>query len=73
MEKITITTPYITLGQFLKFINIAASGGEIKAILAEGLIRVDGEPETRRGKKLYPGQKVNIEGSGTFEVEHAKD
>ena len=35
MEKVNITTEYITLGQLLKFVNIASSGGEVKEILSE--------------------------------------
>ncbi len=67
-EKVAITTPYITLGQFLKFINVASGGGDIKAILFEGLASVNGEKETRRGRKLYPNDEVTVEGVGSFVV-----
>lgn len=66
METVKIHTDYITLGQLLKFINAASSGGEIKAILQDKYITVDGEEEHRRGKKLYPGTTVDIESIGTF-------
>lgn len=66
METVKIHTDYITLGQLLKFINVASSGGDIKAILQEKQITVDGEAEQRRGKKLYPGMKVDIESIGLF-------
>lgn len=66
METVKIHTDYITLGQLLKFINVASSGGDIKAILQEKHITVDGEDEQRRGKKLYPGMKVDIESIGLF-------
>ncbi len=66
METVKIHTDYITLGQLLKFINVASSGGDIKAILHEKQITVDGEEEQRRGKKLYPGMKVDIESIGLF-------
>ncbi len=68
MQTITITTEYITLGQFLKFTNLAMSGGEIKAILETRSIKVDGEPENRRGRKLYPDMIVEIEDAGRFQI-----
>ena len=60
METVKIHTESITLGQFLKFVNLASSGGEVKALLAEGNIRVDGTVEIRRGRKLYPGMTVTV-------------
>lgn len=66
METVVITTEYITLGQFLKYINVASGGGDIKAILASGSVRVDGEHEARRGKKLRKGNTVSIDDLGTY-------
>ncbi len=63
-----IETGYIKLDSFLKAVNAAASGGEAKIIISEGLVRVNGEVETRRGRKLYPGDRVET-GSKTFVVE----
>ena len=57
-NEIKIHTPYITLGQFLKLTNIISNGGEAKAFLMSEAILVNGEPENRRGRKLYPGDKV---------------
>ena len=65
MEK--ITTEYITLQQFLKFAGIAQTGGEAKILVKELEIFVNGEQENRRGRKLYPGDKVEIDGK-TFEI-----
>lgn len=65
MEK--ITTEYITLQQFLKFAGIAQTGGEAKILVKEKEIYVNGEKENRRGRKLYPGDKVKVDGK-TFEV-----
>ncbi len=73
MKDIEITTPFIKLGQFLKHANIAASGGDVKAILYAGKVKVDGHPETRRGRKLYPLNTVEVEGEGTFTIRHADD
>ena len=60
MEK--ITTEYITLQQFMKLSGIVSTGGEAKLRIKEMDIVVNGEKENRRGRKLYPGDKVNIEG-----------
>ncbi len=57
-----ITSEYIKLDSFLKLVNEAGSGGEAKILVSEGLIRVNGEHETRRGRKLRPGDRVEIEG-----------
>ncbi len=73
MENVSITTPYITLGQMMKFANIASSGGDIKALLSEVSITVDGERENRRGRKLYPGMVVKIESVGSFKIVNAQN
>jgi ribosome-associated protein len=48
----------IRLGQLLQVAGLAESGGEAKALLATGAVRVNGEPETRRGRQLVPGDVV---------------
>jgi ribosome-associated protein len=63
-----ITTDYIKLDSFLKGVNVVGSGGEAKIIIAEGQVRVNGETETRRGRKLYPGDRVAL-GGHEFSVE----
>ncbi|MGM0495278.1 MAG: S4 domain-containing protein YaaA [Bacillota bacterium] len=60
MKEIIIKTEYITLGQFLKHISIVSSGGEVKFFLKNNKIFVNSENENRRGKKLYPGDKISI-------------
>jgi len=60
MTKININTLYITLGQFLKLVNVIGSGGEAKMFLSMNSIYVNEELETRRGRKLYSGYKVKI-------------
>ena len=60
MEK--ITTEYITLQQFMKLSGIVSTGGEAKLRIKEMDIVVNGEKENRRGRKLYPCDKVKIEG-----------
>lgn len=56
----------MTLTQVLKEANIISSGGQGKWYLAENTVFVDGEPENRRGRKLYAGMMVEIPGEGTF-------
>lgn len=62
IEEITITTEYITLGQFLKFAGVVDRGSDAKSFLLEADIRVDGEKENRRGRKLRGGETVDVNG-----------
>jgi ribosome-associated protein len=52
----------ITLGQLIKLLSLIGSGAEVKEFLAETRIDVNGEPENRRGRKLYPGDLISISG-----------
>ena len=70
MEKIAITTEYIKLDALLKFAAAVGTGGEAKQLIAEGLVGVNGETCTMRGKKLYPGDRVDCLGM-SFEVVRA--
>lgn len=65
-QQIVLETEYMTLGQLLKEINLISSGGQAKWYLAEQTVFVDGEPENRRGRKLYPGMMIEIPEMGTF-------
>lgn len=60
--KITVTTDYITLGQLLKLAGIVQTGGEVKSFLARHRILVNNIPVQERGKKLYPGDRVDADG-----------
>jgi ribosome-associated protein len=51
---------HIALAALLKASGIAASGGAAKALLAEGQVRVNGEAESRRGRKLRAGDEVTV-------------
>ncbi len=51
---------YITLQDLLKFENLVSSGGEAKQVILDGFVKVNGEVETRRGKKLRDGDIVEI-------------
>lgn len=63
-EKITISTPFIKLDQFLKFSGIVADGSDARFLILEGYVEVNGEKEIRRGRKLYPGDNVRVEYEG---------
>ena len=62
-----VTQPFIKLDQFLKWQGIVQTGGEAKLRIKDGEVLVNGEVETRRGKKLIKGDRVKIEGK-TYEV-----
>jgi len=62
MEKVKINTDYIKLDQFLKFTGIVEMGSYAKGIIAEGKIKVNGNIETQRGKKLRKGDIVEAFG-----------
>lgn len=62
MKKIKIKDEYITLGQFLKFANCVSSGIDAKLVIKDGLVIVNDEVETRRGKKLRIGDQIEFEG-----------
>ncbi len=67
MEKITIRDQSIRLGQFLKLASAVSTGGEAKARIQAGEVKVNGEVELRRGAQLHPGDRVEIDGH-TFQV-----
>jgi ribosome-associated protein len=72
MKPIAIKTEPIELGQFLKLAGVVDTGGQAKALLAEGAVRVNGEPEARRGRKLHAGDTVEVAGYGAYTVEVVK-
>ena len=63
MIEITIDSEFIKLDQFLKLADLASTGGHAKFLILEGLVKVNGEVETRRGKKLRPQDIVEVEGN----------
>lgn len=62
MRLVKIKTEYIELQQLLKMEDFISSGGAAKYFLMENKILVNNEPENRRGRKLYPGDVINILG-----------
>ena len=66
--KISIDTDTIQLDQFLKWAGVLASGGEIRPLIEERRIRRNGEIETAKRRRLAPGDIIEIEGLGSYEV-----
>lgn len=62
MEQIVIRDEYIKLGQALKLAGLAGSGVDAKFMIEDGLVTVNGEVELHRGKKIYPGDIIALEG-----------
>ncbi len=60
---VVIGTEFIKLESALKYANATESGGMAKAVIQDGLVNVNGEVCTMRGKKLYPGDRITYGGS----------
>ena len=63
---ITIRDEFIRLGQALKLAGAAQSGVDAKAMIADGLVQVNGEEELRRGRKLRDGDVVTVDGETLY-------
>lgn len=61
MEKIRIHDEYIKLGQALKLAGLVESGVDAKYSIQDGLVKVNGEVEVQRGKKIYPGDTIEFQ------------
>ncbi len=62
MEEIVIKDEYIKLGQAMKLAGLAGSGVDAKMMIMDGLVRVNGEVEIRRGRKLVPDDIFELDG-----------
>lgn len=60
MEEIIIDTEFIKLDSLLKYAAVVQTGADAKFFISEGLVLVDGEIETRRGRKIYDGMTVKV-------------
>jgi ribosome-associated protein len=68
MDEIKISTEFIKLDQFLKFADITANGADAKFLVQEGYVKVNGEVEKRRGKKLFGDEIIEVD----YESDHIK-
>lgn len=62
-QDVPIRGETIRLGQLLKLAGVVGGGGEAKALLAEGGVTVNGETETRRGRQLRAGDRIEVDGA----------
>ena len=60
IEKVKISTEFIKLDQFLKWLAVVDSGSQAKQVILDGEVKVNDEVETGRGRKIYPEYKVEI-------------
>lgn len=60
MTDVEIRGDMIRLGQLLKLAGVADDGGGVKRLIAAGEVTVNGQPETRRGRQLHPGDVVEV-------------
>lgn len=60
---------YIAVDSLLKATGLAESGGRARMMVVEGLVQVDGQPESRKTAKIRPGQRVSVSGGPTILVQ----
>ena len=60
IEKVKISTEFIKLDQFLKWLAVVDSGSDAKQVILDGKVKVNDEIEKRRGRKIYPEYKVEV-------------
>ena len=60
--EITIRDEFIKLGQALKLADLVFDGVEAKYVISDGLVKVNGETDTRRGRKVYDGDIISYNG-----------
>ena len=73
MEKVMIQTEFIKLDAMLKYANAVETGGMAKEVIQLGEVKVNGEVCTMRGKKLYPGDKVEFDNTTYLICIHESD
>lgn len=62
MKEIKLREEFIKLGQALKAADLVQDGVEAKFVIQDGMVEVNGEVDTRRGRKLYDGDQVSFDG-----------
>lgn len=61
-EPSRVSDPTLRLGQYLKFVAHAGTGGEAKILIQQGCVKVNGEVETRRGRQVVAGDRIEVDG-----------
>ncbi len=67
-QEIKLEAEFVTLGQLLKEAGVIETGGQAKWFLKETTVLVNGEPDDRRGRKLYPEDVVEVSDNGQFVI-----
>ena len=67
-QEIKLEAEFVTLGQLLKEAGVIETGGQAKCFLKETTVLVNGEPDDRRGRKLYPEDVVEVPDNGQFVI-----
>lgn len=62
MQEIKIRDEFIKLGQLMKLAGMVGSGVDAKNVIQDGLVKVNGETDTRRGRKIHAGDIVSYNG-----------
>ena len=62
MQNVKIRDEFIKLGQLLKLAGLVESGVDAKIVIQDGLVKVNGETDTRRGRKIVTGDIVEYQG-----------
>lgn len=73
MQEVGIQTEFIKLQQILKLAGIIGQGSDARALIAEGLVYVNGEQALERGKKIRPNDVVEVKGLGIVKVVSEKE
>ena len=68
-ERVTISTDFIKLGQLLKLASLVSQGSDAKMLISNGFVLLNGTVVYERGKKVYPGDKVEVKEFGSVIVE----
>ena len=68
MTEFRLKDEYIKLGQLLKAAGLVGSGVDAKIVIQDGLVKVDGQVDTRRGRKIYEGMVVEFQGQQVMAV-----
>ncbi len=68
VREVEVAGGSIRLGQLLKLASLVENGSDVRPLLAQGLVRVDGEVETRRGAQLALGAVVSVDGEGSVRL-----
>ena len=66
--EIKINTEFIKISQAIKLANAVSSGAEAKAVISDGLVKLNGETVFQRGKKAYKGDIIEVSGAGEIKV-----